>query len=423
MPGDGVRGAEPGLSPAPFPVDPSLSPSPAASPPAPGTELSYLNGTFRLLQKPLRWHDALLLCESRNASLAHVLDPYTQAFLTQAARGLRTPLWIGLASEEVGTGRGPPTPSSLSSPNPLPSVATPLHPALAGPLASILMAPCAQGSRRYSWVSEEPLSYVSWQDGEPQLPGGCAYVDTDGTWRTTICDTKLQGAVCGVHGGECPPAGARAGPGRSRPQEDPGTLPQCCTSPLTGPPPPRRISYHGSCPQGLADSAWIPFREHCYSFHMELLLGHKEALQRCQRGGLGGRAPPPGRSGWRPLSRMLRDPTNVVPVPHSACRLHSPLSAPHGPIHTDHLGRGMDVNVAPRYTHVSTPSSTQAAREKGGASPGALLPTRRLTCPDVGLLYVQRAARSCPSWMRWRTCLSGSICRALRARVGAPGWA
>lgn len=87
----------------PFPVDPSLSPSPAATPPAPGTELSYLNRTFRLLQKPLRWKDALLLCESRNASLAHVPDPYTQAFLTQAARGLQAPLWIGLASEEVGS--------------------------------------------------------------------------------------------------------------------------------------------------------------------------------------------------------------------------------------------------------------------------------------------------------------------------------
>ena len=157
---------------------------------------------------------------------------------------------------------------------------------------------------------------------------------------------------------------------------------------------------------------------------MELLLGHKEALQRCQRGGLGrGRAPPPGRFGWRPLSRTLRDPTNIVPVLHSACRLHSPLSAPQGPIHTDHLGRDMYVTVAPRYTHVSMPSSIQVAREEGGASPGALLPPRRLACPDVGLLCVQRAARSCPSWMRWRTCLSGSICRALRARVGAPGWA
>lgn len=49
---------------------------------------------------------------------------------------------------------------------------------------------------------------MSWQDGEPQQPGGCAYVDVDGAWRTTSCDTKLQGAVCGVNGGERPAAGA-----------------------------------------------------------------------------------------------------------------------------------------------------------------------------------------------------------------------
>lgn len=65
------------------------------------------------------------------------------------------------------------------------------------------MAPHAQGSRRYSWVSEEPLNYVGWQDGEPQQPGGCTYVDVDGAWHTTSCDTKLQGAVCGVSSGEC----------------------------------------------------------------------------------------------------------------------------------------------------------------------------------------------------------------------------
>ena len=49
---------------------------------------------------------------------------------------------------------------------------------------------------------------MSWQDGEPQQPGGCAYVDVDGAWRTTSCDTKLQGAVCGGNSGECPAAGA-----------------------------------------------------------------------------------------------------------------------------------------------------------------------------------------------------------------------
>lgn len=135
MPGSGVREPELGLSPVSFPVDPLLSPSPAASPPAPGTELSYLNGTFRLLQKPLSWHDALLLCESYNTSLAHVLDPYTQAFLTQAARGLRTPLWIGLASEEVSYPNAPDFPPIPSEPP-----ASPAPTSLACPLPCTLMA-------------------------------------------------------------------------------------------------------------------------------------------------------------------------------------------------------------------------------------------------------------------------------------------
>lgn len=50
---------------------------------------------------------------------------------------------------------------------------------------------------------------MSWQDGEPQQSGGCAYVDVDGTWHTTSCETKLQGAVCGVSRGEYHPLGPR----------------------------------------------------------------------------------------------------------------------------------------------------------------------------------------------------------------------
>lgn len=29
-------------------------------------------------------------------------------------------------------------------------------------------------------------------------------MDVDGSWRTTSCDIKLQGAVCGGNSGECP---------------------------------------------------------------------------------------------------------------------------------------------------------------------------------------------------------------------------
>lgn len=43
-------------------------------------------------------------------------------------------------------------------------------------------------------------------------------------------------------------------------------------------------SYSGSCPKSLEDSSWIPFRDHCYTFHMEITLGQKDAMRRCQKG-------------------------------------------------------------------------------------------------------------------------------------------
>uniref|UniRef100_A0A8C3S4D6 C-type mannose receptor 2 n=1 Tax=Chelydra serpentina TaxID=8475 RepID=A0A8C3S4D6_CHESE len=189
-------------------IDPALSSSRTSSAPSPGSPLSYLNSTYRILQKPLKWQEALLLCETRNATLASVLDPYTQAYLTQAISSLRAPLWIGLANEE--------------------------------------------GGRSYSWFAEESLSYVNWQDGEPQQVTGCSYMDVDGTWRTAGCDTRLQGAICKVN---------------------------------TGSPQSHKWSYSGSCPKSVEDSSWIPFRNHCYTFHMEVTLGQKDAMKRCQKAG------------------------------------------------------------------------------------------------------------------------------------------
>lgn len=43
-------------------------------------------------------------------------------------------------------------------------------------------------------------------------------------------------------------------------------------------------SYNGSCPKSIEDSSWLPFRNHCYAFHMEVMLGQKEAMKRCQKG-------------------------------------------------------------------------------------------------------------------------------------------
>uniref|UniRef100_A0A8D0GR48 Mannose receptor C-type 2 n=1 Tax=Sphenodon punctatus TaxID=8508 RepID=A0A8D0GR48_SPHPU len=113
-------------------------------------------------------------------------------------------------------------------------------------------AVCFQGGRSYSWFTEETPYYTNWQDREPQQVTGCTYMDVDGTWRTAGCDTKLQGAVCKLN----------TGPARSH-----------------------KWQYNGSCPKSVEDSSWIPFRDHCYTFHMEITLGQKEAMKRCQKAG------------------------------------------------------------------------------------------------------------------------------------------
>uniref|UniRef100_A0A674J6B8 C-type lectin domain-containing protein n=1 Tax=Terrapene triunguis TaxID=2587831 RepID=A0A674J6B8_9SAUR len=52
-----------------------------------------------------------------------------------------------------------------------------------------------------------------------------------------------------------------------------------------GSPRSHKWSYSGSCPKSVEDSSWIPFRNHCYTFHMEVTLGQKEAMKRCQKAG------------------------------------------------------------------------------------------------------------------------------------------
>ncbi|XP_010222777.1 PREDICTED: C-type mannose receptor 2-like [Tinamus guttatus] len=104
--------------------------------------------------------------------------------------------------------------------------------------------------KEFRWVEAEPLRHVSWAPGEPSGYGAAG--TSDNTWRTAACDTKLQGAICKLGAG----------------------LPRT-----------HKWSYSGSCPKSLEDSSWIPFRDHCYTFHMEITLGQKEATRRCQKVG------------------------------------------------------------------------------------------------------------------------------------------
>ncbi|KAM4622511.1 C-type mannose receptor 2 [Discoglossus pictus] len=187
---------------------PILTPPSEPFPMPPGYTLSYRNSSYLILQKPMSWSDARLLCETRNATLSTIPDPFQQAYLTLAATGRQTPLWIGLFNEE--------------------------------------------GGRSYSWLTDQTFSYTNWRDGEPQRLSGCVYMDSQGTWSTASCDTKLPGAICTYN---------------------------------TESVKPHKWSSAGNCPRSMSDSSWIAFRDHCYSFHMEVRVSQREAAKRCQKVG------------------------------------------------------------------------------------------------------------------------------------------
>lgn len=186
----------------------SLTPAPEPFPFAPGTKLQYRNSSYLILQKPMSWIEARLLCETRNATLVSIPDAFQQAYLTLAVTGQKTPLWIGLSNEE--------------------------------------------GGRSYSWLTEDGVSYTNWRDGEPQRLSGCVYMDAQGTWSTANCDQKLPGAICNYNS----------------------------QSTKT-----HKWSFNSSCPNSVGDSSWIPFRDFCYSFHMEVNTSQKDAAKTCQKVG------------------------------------------------------------------------------------------------------------------------------------------
>ncbi|XP_072343073.1 C-type mannose receptor 2 isoform X1 [Scyliorhinus torazame] len=185
--------------------DPSLPSTPANFPPPSMSKLSYMNSTYRVIQKPLSWLEAVWLCESHNETLVTVVDPYHQAFLTQVINSVQQPLWIGLSNEE--------------------------------------------GARTFSWLSGEESDYTNWQEGEPRQALGCTYMDVDGMWRISNCETKLKGAICKVAGDSWS----------------------------------SKSTFTGTCPSGLQDSSWIPFRNHCYTFHLERKATPKDAAKYCQK--------------------------------------------------------------------------------------------------------------------------------------------